>query len=292
MRKVLRWLGYGLAGIVGLALIGAAWIWFASSREMNRAYAATPERLAPPSAAQLADAPRQARVLGCLSCHGDGLRGNEMFDEPGVATVWAPNLTEVAARASDQQLAQGIRQGIGADGRGLWIMPSGLFSRLSDSEVAALIAYIRALPRAGPATPPTSLGPLGRFGIARGAFRPAPATIEEFRVRQPFDVGAEHAVGRRIAAVTCGECHGPDLSGGSPGPEAIAPGLSVAGAYDPQQFRTLLRTGRPPSGRDLGLMASVARRDFSHFTDEEIGQLYAYLKARSQRFQDPPPPES
>ena len=140
MRKLLRWLGYGLAAILVLALIAAGWVWFASSRELSRSYAAVPERLARPSAAQLADAPRQARVLGCLSCHGAGLRGNRMFAEPGVATVWAPNLTRLAARASDQQLAQAIRQGIGFDGRPLWIMPSGLFSRLSDSEVAALIA--------------------------------------------------------------------------------------------------------------------------------------------------------
>ena len=121
MRKLLRWLGYAVAGFVGLVLIAAAWIWFASWREINCAYAAVPERLARPSAAQLADAPRQARVLGCVSCHGEGLRGHRMFDEPGVATVWAPNLTEIAARANDQQLARAIRQGIGVDGRALWI---------------------------------------------------------------------------------------------------------------------------------------------------------------------------
>ena len=283
MRKLLRWLGYGLAGIAGLLLVAIAWILFASSRELNRAYAATPERLGRPSAAQLADAPRQARVLGCISCHGAGLRGNRMFDEPGVATVWAPNLTRLAAGASDQQLAQAIRQGIGADGRGLWIMPSGLFSRLSDGEVAALIAYIRSLPRGGEVTPALSVGPLGRFGIAMGKFRPATATVEDFRIREPYDLGPGHGAGRRIAAIACAECHGPDLSGGTPGPDTVAPGLAVAGAYELDQFRVLMRTGRPPSGRDLGLMARVARQDFSHLTDAEIAALYDYLRARAER---------
>lgn len=283
MRKVLRWLGYGLAGLAGLVLIGVAWVWFASWRELNRAYAATPERLARPTAAQLADAPRQARVLGCISCHGEGTRGHLMFDESGVATVWAPNLTRVAAQASDAQLARAIRQGIGVDGRPLWIMPSGLFSRLSDGEVAALIAYIRSLPRGGEATPGVTLGPLGRFGVATGKFRAAPATIEDFRVRQPYDVGPEHAAGRRLAAVGCAECHGPDLTGGAPGPEILAPDLAIAGAYSLDQFRMLMRTGRPPGGRDLGLMSRVARNDFSHLRDEEIDALYHYLRTRAER---------
>jgi cytochrome c553 len=289
MRKLLRWVGYGLAGIVGLVLIAGAWIWFASSRVMNQAYAATPERLARPNAAQLADAPRQAQILGCVSCHGEGLRGNNMFDEPGVATVWAPNLTDLAARFSDEQLARAIRQGIGVDGRGLWIMPSGLYSRLTDGEVSALIAYIRALPRGGEATPATSLGALGRFGVATGKFHPAPARIEEFRARQPYDLGAEHAAGRRLAATICADCHGPDLSGGEPGPDTLAPGLSVAGAYNLDQFRTLMRTGRPPSSRDLGLMSRISRRDLSHLRDFEIAQLHAYLQARAERVQDPTP---
>lgn len=288
MRRILRWLAYGLVAIVGLLLIFGAWVWVASYRVMNKAYAATSEQLASPSPEQLADAARQARLLGCPSCHGDDLRGNKMIDEPGVATVWAPNLTLIAARASDQQIAAGIRQGIGVDGRPLWIMPSGVFSRLSDSEVAALIAYIRALPRGGELTPPVSVGPLGRLGIARGDVLPAPATIEEFRIRQPYDLGQEYAAGRRIASLICAECHAPDLSGGGTDPEMRPPGLSIVGAYRFDQFRTLMRTGRPPSGRDLGLMAEAAREDFSRFTEQEIAQLYHYLKARSERVQDAP----
>ena len=283
MRKLLRWLGYGMAGIVGLAVVAAAWIWFASSREMGRAYAATPERLARLTPAQLADAPRQARVLGCFSCHGEGLLGDKMFEEPGVATVWAPNLTELAARASDQQLARAIRQGIGADGRPLWIMPSPQYSRLTDEEVAALVAVIRAQPRGGEATPPVRVGPLGRVGIATGGFRSAPALIEEYRVSQPYDLGPRHAAGRHIAEVNCAECHGADLGGGVAGPGVATPGLAVVGAYDLAQFRALMRTGRPPSGRDLGLMGRVSRNDFSHLTDAEIAQLHGYLRARAER---------
>ena len=44
-----------------------------------------------------------------------------------------------------------------------------------------------------------------------------------------------------------------------------------------------MRTGVPPSGRDLGLMKEVAERDFAYYSDEEVGQLYAYLRARAER---------
>ena len=192
MRRLLRWLAYALGGIAALFLVGAGWVWYASARELGGTLEAAPERLAAPTPQQLADGPRQLRILGCFSCHGEGLRGRRIFHEQGIATIWAPNLTELAANASDQQLAQGIRQGIGSDGRPLFVMPSGLFSRLSDAEVAAVIAAIRALPRGGERTPEISVGPIGRLGLATGRFRTAHASLPDFRARTPLAVGAEH----------------------------------------------------------------------------------------------------
>lgn len=283
MRKLLKWAGYGGAALLALALIAALWIWFVSWRAIGWTDAPSAERLAQPTAAQLADAPRQAQVLGCVSCHGAGLRGHRMFHEAGVATIWAPNLTIVAARATDQQLAQAIRQGVGHDGRPLWVMPSALFSRLDDGEVAALIAWIRSLPQGGPETPGVSVGPLGRLGIALGRFKPAPASLERFRTTRAFDAGPGFADGRRIAERVCADCHGPDLRGGHPGPDETAPDLAIAGAYDLGQFQTLLRTGRAPSGRDLGLMRRIAVQDLSGLRDDEIAALHAYLSERAQR---------
>jgi len=281
MKRVFRWAGYGAGILVMLALLFAAWVWFASWRVTSRVHEARPERLAAPSAAQLADAPRQARILGCVSCHGERLRGRMMFDGQPFATVWAPNLTELAARASDQQLAAAIRQGVGHDGRALFVMPSPMYSRLSDQETAALIAYVRAVPRAGEPVSGIIWGPIGRYVLAKGGVPSAVDRIEEFRVRQPYDSGP--AAGRRLAATVCSECHGADLGGGQPTPDEDAPDLAVAGAYDLAQFRTLMRTGRPPSGRDLALMREVAEQDLRHLTDAEIGQLHAYLRARSER---------
>ncbi|MGA9582504.1 MAG: c-type cytochrome [Allosphingosinicella sp.] len=283
MRKALRWAGIGLGGVVALLVVAAILIFIWSEIILRRGYAAAPEALPPLTAAEKAEAPRLARVLGCLSCHGEGLKGKLMFDAPGVARVFAPNITEIAARSSDQQLAAGIRQGIGHDGRGLFIMPSAMYSRLTDKETAALVGWIRTLPRAEGGTEGLGVGPIGRLGLVIGSVRPVPEAVAEYRTQVPIALGPEHEPARHMAATNCSECHGPALMGGSAGPDQKAPDLQVAAGYDSAQFRTMMRTGRPPSGRDLGLMSEVAKNDFSHLTDAEIDALHAYLTARAKR---------
>ena len=282
MRKALRWAGIGLGGLIAFLIVAAIVVFAWSEMILRRDYSPAPEAL-PSLSAERAQGPRLGRVLGCLSCHGEGLKGKVMFDAPGVARVFAPNLTEVAARSSDQQLAAGIRQGIGHDGRGLFIMPSPQYSRLTDVETAALVAWIRTLPRVPGQSRGLSAGPIGRLGLVIGSFRPAPEVVAEFRTQAPVKLGPEHEPARHLASAACAECHGPSLMGGSAGPDQKAPDLRVAAGYDPAQFRTMMRTGRPPSGRDLGLMSEVARNDFSHLTDAEIDALHAYLVARAER---------
>ena len=283
MGQMLRWLGYGVVALLLLAGLAAAFIWFASSRALGSDYDGVEENLAKPTPAQAADAPRQLKILGCISCHGDGLRGDLMFDEPGIAKIYAPNLTLVAAKANDQQLARAIRQGIGVDGRPLFVMPSSQYSRLEDGEVTALIGAIRALPRAAQPTPPISVGPLGRLGLVTGKFRSQPGEVERFKANLPADLGPRFARGRRLAMVNCAECHGPAFGGAETKPGLKAPDLAIVGAYDLDRFRTLMRTGVPADKRKLELMDEVSRNDFRHFTDSEIADLHAYLAERAIR---------
>jgi mono/diheme cytochrome c family protein len=283
MRKALRWAGIGLGGLVALLIVAAIVIFIWSETILRRDYSIAAEPLPAVGAAEMAEAPRLGRVLGCLSCHGEGLKGKLMFDAPGVARVFAPNITEVAAKASDQQLAAGIRQGIGHDGRALFIMPSPMFSKLTDRETAALVRWIRTLPASPGQTKGMTAGPLGRVGLVLGWFRPAPAAVAEHRTQAPIALGPEHEPARHLASIACSECHGPALMGGSAGPDQKAPDLRVAAGYDDAQFKTLMRTGVPPTGRDLGLMTIVSKNDFAHLTDAEIDALHAYLTARAKR---------
>jgi mono/diheme cytochrome c family protein len=283
MRKALRWLGIGLGAAIGLLLLAAGAIFAISEMALRKEHRAAAEPLPAPTAAELADAPRQARILGCLSCHGDKLQGKVMFEAPGVARMVAPNLTTLAAAASDQQLAAAIRQGIGHDGRALFVMPSAMYSRLDPGEVAALIAWLRAQPRVAGMSDPVRIGPLGRFGIATGRFRSAPQDVRRFADQVPIDLGPAHAAGRRIAANVCSECHGPALFGQRMGGGEEPPDLEVSAGYDLAQFTALMRTGRTPSGKKLGLMELVAKNDLAHLTDAEIAALHAYLAERAKR---------
>jgi cytochrome c553 len=82
---------------------------------------------------------------------------------------------------------------------------------------------------------------------------------------------------------TCSGCHGADLSGRQASPDAFAPDLMIAGAYDLPAFTRLLREGVAPGGKKLGLMREIAIRDARFYTDAEIAQLHAYLVARAQQ---------
>jgi cytochrome c553 len=282
MKRALRWGGYLLIAVLLIVLVAALWLWIASSQKL-RAGSGHAERLAAATPAQLADGSRQLRVLGCLGCHGEGLRGTLFFDEPNVAKIYAPNVTQIAATASDEQLARAITQGIGADGRALVIMPSATFARLDDGEVAALIAAIRALPKSGQPSPPRQVGLFGRLGLVTGKFQTEPEKVGVYARKFPVDLGPAYRLGWHITASKCAECHGPDLSGAEVEPGVTAPDLTIVGAYDLAAFKTLIRTGVPPGGRKLKMMGSVAKEDLSHYTDEEIAAIHAYLSARAQK---------
>lgn len=283
MAKLLRPAGYLLAGIIGLILLAAAILWAISSAKLNARPEVKREHLVRPTAQQRADATRLGWTLGCFSCHGEDLRGNKLFDQPMVGTLWAPNLTLVAEHATDEQLAQAVRQGIGADRRSLFIMPAEAFQHLSDQEVAALVVMIRSVPPGGSRTPPNRYGPLGRLGLALGKFKTAPELVADYSVQEPIPVGAQFEPGRQLATTRCSGCHGADLTGKEVEPGETSPNLAIVGAYELPAFKKLLREGIPAGGQRLPMMGPTARSDLSHMTDEEIGALFAYLHARAER---------
>jgi mono/diheme cytochrome c family protein len=163
------------------------------------------------------------------------------------------------------------------------IMPSEGYQFMSDSEVAALISAIRLQPKGGKELPKASVGPLGRLALASGDFQRAPELVRTFRKNRTPDLGPAFMRGRHIVETNCAECHGPQLKGQEVEPGVVSPDLQIAGAYDELQFRKLLREGVAPGKKDIGLMGSVARRDFKFMTDEEIAAVHAYLVERAQR---------
>lgn len=235
--------------------------------------------------ARLAHGERMARVLGCMGCHGADLTGERWIDMPEIAILYTSNLTRALPGYSDAQLEQTLREGTRPDGSDLWEMPSSLFTQLSAADMGALIAWLRTVPPTGEAHPRLVIGPVGRQMIEAGDVKPAAQHVREERDGGPPALDGSHDWARYMVRATCAECHGMNLEGGpSPEPGAAArPDLIVASAYSRDEFRQLLRTGAATGGRQLDLMAEVARGRYAHLTDREIDAIHAYLTARAEQ---------
>jgi len=223
---------------------------------------------------------RLAIIRGCYDgCHGKGVSGAVFTDDLWLGRQVAPELTQVFAGQTDAELERTIRHGVRPNGMSTWIMPSSMFHHLSDEDFGRIVAFIRSLPPGqGPATE-VWIGPGWRLDLLRNRFLPM---AEEIRRDAPWysqsDRAGEHARGRYLALTVCSECHGMNLSGAADG---TAPDLTIAAAYPEADFAHLMKTGVALGGRELGLMALVARERFSLLTQSEVGDLHRYLRARA-----------
>lgn len=230
----------------------------------------------------LAHGERLSHVLGCRGCHTETLEGMWFNDDtPENGKLYASNLTRVLPTMSDAQLESLLRTGVHPTRKDLWIMPSEVFQRLSDADMAALIAHLRTVPPSGKPTPPPVLSAKFRADVASGKEKPTAAWVADYKKLQPPDLGGEHGLGRYVASTTCSECHGADLKG----IEGFAPNLDIAGTYSPAELTTLLTTGKGKTPRDLGLMSIVGKGHFSYLTPHERDAVIAYVKARAARTQ-------
>ena len=222
-----------------------------------------------------------ADVTGCTDCHRQDLRGGPFGEASWLSgRYYASNLTRKAERYSDADIARIVRTGVRPDGVGVHAMPSFGFVRLTDSELADILAFVRSLPVGGDEQPAHFIGPLDQWHLWRGDFRPAAAYVAEERAKMPAVVGSEHTEAWHLAGIVCAECHGGDLKGN--GWDSGAPDLVVAASYTPEQFTRLLRTGIGLDGKEHGLMTIIARDRLHRLRDDEIAGLHAYLVARAR----------
>jgi hypothetical protein len=97
------------------------------------------------------------------------LRGGVFADDGWLhGRYYAANLTPKAQACSDADLARIIRLGVRPDGRGVVVMPSFAYVRLTDAETADLIAFIRSMPVGGADPPSHAIGPLDQWALWRG----------------------------------------------------------------------------------------------------------------------------
>jgi mono/diheme cytochrome c family protein len=282
MGHLFRWVRRGLLALVALVLVACAVVYALSERIIHHTYREGLVAIAVPAdAGAIAEGRRLARLRGCSGgCHGTEIEGGVFMDESLLATVIAPNLSVAVRHYSDAELARIIRRGVRPDGRSMVVMPSEMFSALSDGDLGKILAYLHSVPaQPGPGRK-IRLGPLARLGLVLNKYQTAAQLVrraDSLASAYPAPDDST-AAGAYLARTVCTECHGLDLCGGE-----TAPDLRVAARYSAEAFTRLLRTGKALGDRELELMSQVARGRFTHFSDAEIQALRRYLLARAAR---------
>jgi len=290
MKKVLKWIGVILAGLVGLAAVAATLVFIVSNSRMNKSYAIPEETVAVTAGEEaIARGAHIAVIRGCTDCHGRNLAGNPVIEDPAIGNIYASNLTAgqggVGGAYSDADWVRAIRHGVGPDGKPLLFMPSQEFYYLSDEDLGALIAYLKSVPPVDNEPPQDRVGPLGRVLFLAGQFPLIPAELIDHDGPRPQvpPPGVTVEYGRYLA-VGCIGCHGPDYAGGPiPGgspdwpPAAnLTPAGQLAG-WTEAGFIAAMRTGVKPGGERFN--EAMPYEAVGAMTDEELKALWLFLQS-------------
>lgn len=254
--------------------------------------------VAPLAARAAAGQLEQGRYLyatrGCADCHGADGAGKELI-RSGAMLVVTPNITAGAngatASYTPTDWVRTLRHGVKADGRPLMIMPSEEYSRLTDADLAALIAYVRQLPpmpgQARVVQLPVAVKVLYAMGVVKDA-----SELIDHTLAPPAPVKAEVSVAHgAYVASSCIACHGATFSGGRvaglppewPVPANLTPGAgSVMARYrTPAQFMAMLRSGKRPDGSAISpVMPFGSLRELN---DTDVHALHRYLQTLPPR---------
>ena len=283
----------GLASLVALLALAAVAVFILSERRLERRYDVQPEDLAVrDDPASIARGRHLAIAIGqCAHCHGDDLGGKRVADEPGLGRLHAPNITVgeggVGASYTNADFVRAIRHGLSPDELPLLVMPAHYFQHFSNSELAALIAYLRSVPPTDRATPMRKIGALTRLALVIGR---APGLlsaeqVDHARRRRPEhlpEVSADYG-GFLVEVAACKMCHHENLTGGlhplstsdEPTPPNLTPGGPL-GQWSHADFTRALRSGVTPDGRRLD-HRFMPWPYIGQMTDSEIGAIWLYL---------------
>ncbi|MCB0126038.1 MAG: c-type cytochrome [Caldilineaceae bacterium] len=292
-KKILKWTGITLGALVGLIIAAVVAIYVISTVRLNKTYDVPGTALTiPTDAAAIAEGQRQFSTRGCVDCHGPDGAGKMVVDDALIGTVMASNLTAGPGGIASQYVEgadweRAIRQGVGADGKPLVIMPSHEFYPINDGDLANLVAFIQALPAVDHETTPIAVGPLGRILHVTGLVAVVPAEVIDHNAPRPQTIAkaATKEYGEYLAQ-SCTGCHGKTLSGGpvpgvpsdGPFPRNLTPDVATGlGTWQEADFVRTLRTGVRPDGSTLA--AAMPWQAFSAMTDEELSALWLYLQS-------------
>jgi mono/diheme cytochrome c family protein len=227
---------------------------------------------------------------GCVDCHGAGGAGKVFVDDGNGLRIKGPNISPGPGTAVGGYQAvdwvRAIRHGIGPGGRPLRVMPSEDYNRLTDDDLASLVAYVRSLPPARGTGAEVSLPLPARVLYGFGMLKDAVEKIDHRRPpQQPVAQGVTVQHGAYVANMCLG-CHGPQLAGGRipgappdwPAAPALRPGeRSALPAYPTADaLQAMFRSGKRADGTAIRVMPFESLRAIS---DTDVKALHLYLRS-------------
>jgi mono/diheme cytochrome c family protein len=313
-KKVLRGLGMVLGGL--LLLLGVAVLYGAATGEAKLQHPAwpAPELVASKDPEVIARGKYLAHgPAHCSMCHTTDdidhpekvattpFSGGLEFAMGPIGTRYGRNLTSDVetgiGRLTDAELARSIRSGVMSDGE-LSIFMSMAVGELSDTDLVAVMSYLRSLPPVKKAVPRGEWGVLAKVLTAFGIFQLAPRSVEGPAHVPPGDEPSIERGGYLAKhAALCGACHtptdpttfkpnGPPFSGGTPEAshgadsdyEYAPPNLTAAptgyvGRMAEDVFVARMRAGR------THLTSIMPWECYVTMTDADLRSIYRFLKS-------------
>lgn len=227
-------------------------------------------------------------VSRCAECHGEDGTGRVFINKPAGLVLAGANLTRgrgsAVAGYTEADWVRTLRHGVTPRGRAMLAMPSQDFNRLSDADLADIVAHVRAL---APRNAPEATVQLPLFiRLAHGAGlikTPFERIDHAARPSPPLQRAVSAEYGRYVAQLCVG-CHGPQWRGGpiANGPPGWPPAAALAGRgsvlaryANVDQFKTLLRTRTRPDGT----LADPVMPLNEHLDDADVEALFLFFKS-------------
>jgi mono/diheme cytochrome c family protein len=294
-----KWIKRGSLTLLGLVGVAAATLVIAAQLGERKAQRRVAVKLQSLPLRNDAASIERGRYLfmtrGCTECHGQDGAGRDVINDGKGMVVHAPNITPAAGSVVSSYGADDwertIRHGVAPDGRPLMIMPSEDYNRLTDADLAAMVAWLRHMPATagGPAVIQLPLPLMAMYGA--GLLRDSAEKIDHrLPPSTPVPEAPTAAHGAYVVNACIG-CHGERLSGGRiPGAPPDWPaaanlttgeGSAMTQYADAQAFAAMMRSGKRPDGSEISKVMPFAALKEMHDTD--LQAIYLHLKGLAPR---------
>jgi mono/diheme cytochrome c family protein len=290
MKKVLKWSGIVVGSLVGILLVAGTAMYFVGESRLNKTYEFAPSNLTIPTDEESIERGKHRVEALCAGCHGADLSGiTDWFNAPPIGVIDSANLTTgeggFGRDATDEDYVRAIRHGVDAEGKPIFMPAVVSTAYLSDQDLGAIIAYLKALPPVDHVTREKRFTPLGKIMFAAGVLPelPAETVSHEIHVDAPPAAATVEYGEYLVNTHDCRLCHGQELNGGpfpDPTITKISPNITPGGElafWTDEQFINTIRTGTTPGGHPLD--PNFMPWDFyRNFYDDELKAIWMYLQ--------------